>query len=167
MGGKPTTIMLRHTDDTLDKYTKIRYHNYLSENISNWTAPNIEEERDNPDYTDEYYNSAVKWLLEKTRDRKTHRLIFKENISYGFRRNSRGIKCLGIIFSILSIFLLLGNLYPNADYLDIKKYSLEYGVMTFSLIMLYWWSFVVNDSWVKDAAESFAIRLLAVCENQS
>ena len=166
-GGKPTTIMLRHTDDTLDKYTTIRYHKYLSENIDNWTAPNIEEERNNPDYTDEYYDSAVKWLLEKTRDRKTHRLIFKDNISYGFRRNSRGIKWLGIVSSFLSFFLLLGNLCPNADYLDIKKYSLDYGVMTFSLVMLFWWTFVVNDSWVRDAAESFAIRLLAACENQS
>ena len=166
-GGKPTTIMLRHTDDTLDKHTKTRYHKFLSENISDWSAPNFEEERDNPDHTDEYYNSAVRWLLEKTRNKKTYRLLFKENISYGFRRNSRGIKWLGVASSLLSILLLLGNLYPNAEYLDIKKYSLDYGAMTFSLVMLFWWTFVVNDSWVKDAAESYAIRLLAVCENQS
>jgi len=29
---------------------------------------------------DSYYESAIKWLLEKTRDKKKYSMIFKENM---------------------------------------------------------------------------------------
>lgn len=166
-GGKPTTIMLQHADGTLDKHTKNRYHEYISENITDWCAPTSDDELNNPDEANEYYDSATRWLLEKTRNTKTYRLLFKENISYGFRRNSRGIKWLGVFLSLLSLLLVLMSLYPSDEYLDLKKHALDYGSVVFSTIMLFWWLFVVNDSWVRDAADSYALRLLAVCENLS
>lgn len=165
-GGKPTTIMLQHADRTLDKHTKSRYHEFLSENITDWCAPTSDDELKKSDQANEYYDSAIRWLLEKTRNSKTYRLLFKENISYGFRRNSRGIKWLGVLFSLLSLLLILTSLYPSSDYLDIEKHALHYGSVVFSTVMLFWWLFVVNDSWVRDAADSYALRLLAVCENQ-
>ena len=163
-GGKPTTIILRQTDDTLDKHTKERYHKYLSQKISGWSAPTIEDEVSNVIEADARYDSAVKWLLEKTRDTNTYNLLFKENISYGFRRNSRGIKWFGVGSSALSIALVIASLYPNPNYLDIEKLTLEYGTIAFSLVMLLWWLLFVTDAWVRDAAENYAIRLLAVCE---
>ncbi len=163
-GGKPTTIILRQIDDTLDKYTKERYHKYLSQKIRGWSAPTIEDEVSNVIEADRRYDSAVKWLLEKTRDTNTYNLLFKENISYGFRRNSRGIKWFGVGSSALSIALVVASLYPNPNYLDIDKLILEYGAIAFSLVMLFWWLFFVTDAWVRDAAENYAIRLLAVCE---
>ncbi len=164
-GGRPTTIMLRHEDSTLDKHTKIRYHKCISQNIIDWHAPTSDDERNNPDEANGYYDSAIRWLLEKTRDTKTYRLLFKENISYGFRRNSRGIKWLGVLVSLLSLSLVLMYLYSSGEYLDLNKHALEYGVVAFSTIMLLWWLFIVKDAWVKDAAYSYASRLLAVCEN--
>lgn len=65
----------------------------------------------------------------------------------------------------IAIILILANLYPSEDYLIIKKYSQEYSSLIFSIVMLIWWLVVVSDAWVKDAAESYALRLLAVCEN--
>jgi hypothetical protein len=111
-GGKPTTIMLQHADGTLDKHTKNRYHEFLSENITNWCAPTSDDELNNSVQANEYYDSAIRWLLEKTRNTKIYRLLFKENISYGFRRNSRGIKWPGVLFSLLSLLLMLTRLYP-------------------------------------------------------
>lgn len=166
-GGKPTTIMLRHMDDSLDTHTKTRYHNYLAGKINGWAAPAFEDERQNQGATDEFYDSAVRWLLEKTRDTKKYKLLFKENISYGFRRNARGIKWFGVACSIISFLLIGMGVYPSADYLNFKQYLLEYSSSIFSFVMLMWWLFVVNDAWVKDAAESYALRLLAVCENQN
>ncbi len=165
--GKPTTIILRQMDDTLDTHTKTRYHNYLAEHINGWAAPSVEDEQQNEGETDALYNSAVMWLLEKTRDTKKYGLLFKENISYGFRRNTRGIKWFGVVCAIISLVLIFVNIYPGTEYLNIKKYILEYSSSVFSIIMLMWWLFVVNDAWVKDAAESYALRLLAVCEDQS
>lgn len=164
-GGKPTTIMLRQMDDTLDTHTKKRYYKYLTEQIDGWEVPNVEEERQNQSASDKLYDSAVRWLLEKTRDTKKYRLLFKENISYGFRRNARGIKYFGVACSIISLLLIFMSIYPGSEYLNVKQNLLEYGSSVFSTIMLMWWVFVVNDAWVKDAAESYALRLLAVCES--
>ena len=152
-GGKPTTIILRHLDDTLDGNTKTRYHKYLSEKIEEWNAPTLEDEQKSPDVADELYDSAVKWLLAKTEDTSKYKLLFKENISYGFRRNARGIKWFGVMCSIIAILLSLVNLYPNPDYWDGKKYSLEYSSLVFSIVMFIWWLVVVSDAWVRDAAE--------------
>lgn len=165
-GGKPTTIILRHLDHTLDGHTKMRYHKYLSEEINEWSAPTFEDEQQDPEAADKLYDSAVRWLLENTRDTKKYRLLFKENISYGFRRNARGIKWFGIACTFSAILLILAGIYPNADYLNFKKYYLEYSTLIFSIIMSTWWLIAVSNSWVKDAAESYALRLLAVCENQ-
>lgn len=162
--GKPTTILLRHTDDTIDSHTKARYHNYLSEKITGWVAPSIDDERSDLFNADKYYDSAVRWLLEKTRDRKKYRLLFKENILYGFRRNVRGIKWLGVITSLVSIFLISSSLFLGYESLDLQKHSVEFGMGVLSILMLLWWAFVVTDEWVKDAAESYALRLLTSCE---
>ena len=79
-GGKPTTVILRHRDSMLDSTTKRRYHDFLSRNIKGWTSPSAEEEAQNPVEADERYESAVRWLLERTRDTKQYSLLFKENI---------------------------------------------------------------------------------------
>lgn len=166
-GGKPTTIMLRQMDGTLDTHTKTRYHNYLAEQINGWVVPSVENEQQNQGKADALYDSAVRWLLEKTRDTKKYRLLFKENVSYGFRRNAKGIKWFGVVCTIISLVLIFVSIYPSTEYLNIKKYILEYSSSFFSIITLLWWLFVVNDAWVKDAAESYALRLLTACENQS
>jgi len=166
-GGKPTTIILRHTDDLLDNYTKLRYHKYLSKSINDWSAPTIEDEMVNITAADKYYDSAVKWLLEKTRNTKIYDLLFKENISYGFRRNSRGIKWLGVSLASFSIAMVISIILMEPKYFDIQIVGLEVGALIFSIIMLLWWLFIVTDVWVRDAAERYAIRLLAVCENKT
>ncbi len=166
-GGKPTTIILRYLDHTLDRHTKTRYHKYLSDQISDWSSPTIQDEQRSPDTADKLYDSAVRWLLEKTRDTKKYRLLFKENISYGFRRNARGIKWFGVMCSLIAVLLIVVDIYPRPDYLDSKKYSLEYSSLIFSIFMFLWWLIVVSDAWVRDAAESYALRLLAVCEDQN
>lgn len=165
-GGKLTTIILRYSDDTLDEHTKVRYYKFLSDNINGWNAPTSVDEQKNAEVADKIYDSAIRWLLEKTRNTKKYKLLFKENISYGFRRNSRGIKWFGVFCSLAAIILIAANIYQSGDFGNIQNYSLECSSMVFSIIMLSWWCIVVNDAWVKDSAENYALRLLAVCENQ-
>jgi predicted ABC-type exoprotein transport system permease subunit len=162
--GKPSTILLRHTDDTIDRHTKARYHNYLSEKITGWTAPSVDDEKKDLADADKFYDSAIRWLLEKTRDKKKYRLLFKENILYGFRRNVRGIKWLGVVTSLIAIFLISCTLFRDYGSINLKEHSVEIGMGAFSVIMLLWWAFVVTDTWVKDAAESYALRLVSSCE---
>ncbi len=165
-GGKITTKMLRHRDTTLDQVTKNRYHQFFLNNIDGWSLPSIDNENEDPDQADRYYESAIKWLLENTRDTKRYNLLFKENISYGFRRNCYGIKCYGITLSILSIALVTWSISSFNKTITQPSMLFSYASIAFSLLLLVWWIFVVNPKWVKDLANSYSTRLLAACDLQ-
>lgn len=166
-GGRPSTIILRHRDDYLDMATKERYHKYLAKNIDGWLAPTLEEELRNPTLADNSYNSAVRWLLERTRNQKHYSLLFKENINYGFRRNCYGIKWLALALTALPIASILGDvLIDSVSFININS-PLTWVSLTLSILLFFWWLFVVTEPWVKDAARRYATRLLAACENNT
>lgn len=69
-GEAPTTIILRYSDDTLDKYTKQRYRSKLNTLISNFKKITENYEVSNAHDADQYYKSAANYLREFTRDEK-------------------------------------------------------------------------------------------------
>lgn len=79
-GGKPTTYILRQNNDVIDGVTKKRYYSYFESNIDSWQVPSQEIKATAAEAADSYYESAIKWLLEKTRDKKKYSMIFKENM---------------------------------------------------------------------------------------
>lgn len=165
-GGLPTTLWLRHSDLNVDEQTKRRYHGFLQSKIDHWQAPTKQEELSNAAKADEHYSSAIKWLLEYTRDTKKYELLFKENISYGFRRNTLGIKPIGIAISFL--LLGFGSFWIHGEtlseiYANIPKLS----TIAIDCFFFLWWVLAVNSHWVKDAANAYARALLAACENTS
>lgn len=164
-GGKPTTILLRHRDGSIDPITKRRYRAFLERSVDGWRSPTEDEEKNSPNGADQAYDSAVKWLLEYTRDQEKYHMIFKENISYGFRRNCLGIRWIAVIVALGPIAALAGVFSFGSDAmvsLDINNLALT---ALFSFGLLCWWLFLVGDEWVRDAANSYASRLLAACEN--
>ena len=50
--------------------------------------------------------SVVTWLRAKTRDNKVYRLVYEENINYGYIRNMYNLKRFGIIFNCIALTLL-------------------------------------------------------------
>lgn len=163
-GGRPTTIMLRHKDVYLDPITKGRYHRFLAKNIDGWAAPSAEDELHDSLKADQKYDSAVRWLLEYTRDQKQYPLLFKENIGYGFRRNCYGIKWLSAILALLPIAAVITDfIYDGISYTDISAPTVWVSIFL-SALMFCWWVLVVKVAWVKDAAIGYAVRLLAACE---
>ncbi|MBP1313920.1 hypothetical protein [Herbaspirillum sp. 1130] len=85
-GGTPTTQVLRHSDDTFDEVSKGRYHATLA-NAMGIQFPTKADEQADPSKADAIYASAGNLLRNATRDTKMFVLLFKDNISYGFRRN--------------------------------------------------------------------------------
>jgi hypothetical protein len=163
-GGKPTTIMLRHNDVDIDPITKTRYHAFLSERIDRWVAPTEENELNDPRKADQLYNSAVRWLLEYTRDKKRYPILFKENISYGFRRNCYGIKWLAVILALMPTIVVAVDLHiQNVSIVSVGNLTTWVSIC-FSVFLFTWWAFVVRAEWVRDAAKAYALRLLAACE---
>jgi len=167
-GGKPTTQLLRHRDQTLDPVTKSRYHSFLSRQI-NVSFPSYSDESLDPISADQVYTSAVKWLLEQTRDTKTHHLIFKENIEYGFYRNCLGCKPLGVAAAILSTIwiLVFGNVITARGFILSAITSIPnsaLGALGITLTILSVWLLLITKTNVRTAAFTYAETLLRACD---
>ncbi|MCG9703059.1 hypothetical protein L1D19_23625 [Vibrio natriegens] len=171
-GGAPTTVVLRHSDNTIDSVTKSRYMKKLALLISNFTPMTVESEQANPEKADELYTSASNYLREHTRDTTKYPLIFKENIAYGFSRNIRAFKSLGIFIAVSSLLVSLLVTYIGAAPLNIMSPMIVIQKISFpnlSLIAIHlwiiWiWIFLVTENWVKVRALAYAKRLYSACE---
>ena len=85
-------------------------------------------------------------------------LLFKENISYGFRRNLWGMKniAISIIFIFFFIhFYFITNCFKTLNYISPK----ETGLCLFFLASISIWLFVITKDWIKLVAFSYAERL--------
>lgn len=163
-GGFPTTTFLKHHDDTLNSYTKMRYHKYLNENISEMQLPSATEEIQLPDCSDEKYVSAIHWLLEKTRDNKKYPLIYEDNINYGFSRNMVGIKYISISLAGISLLIDILGMYQSNEPLSFDLPLKVILSISISLFFIIYWIFLVKRKWVKSASKAYARSLLAACE---
>jgi hypothetical protein len=161
-GGKPTIRLLRHQDTTLDPVTLGRYHAFLSAAIGK-RLPSPKEEASDLAAADALYESAGNFLLEATRDEAKFPLLLKENISYGFRRNLWGMKPVAILICLLALFasvIPVGNaIWANAA---TPLLPLTMAITTIFLLVL--WLLRVTPDWVRLAADAYAIRLLAACD---
>lgn len=164
-GAAPTTQILRLKDKHIDIITKSRYHQKLQSLCPIPLMPNLNMEETTPNEADEIYKAWTKFLISKTRDTKIFHLLFKDNISYGFRRNLWGLKTYAIVFNL---FLLISNyLFWAISTKNYKALSFPVNFMYVSfilIIILLFWIFIVTKSWVKIPALSYAERLCEATE---
>ena len=168
-GGKPSVAMLRHCDTRIAQAEKNRYRAFLEQNVPKLKLASPEEEQKDLAQADDGYESATTWLLTQTRDRERFRLIFEENINYGFRRNIRGLKPIAIILDIIVIKILLiwcislwtGEVLSTLNSINI------YGQITGILVILHLLSllFFITRDWIRPPAEAYARQLLAACDH--
>ncbi|MCW2992530.1 MAG: hypothetical protein JWQ18_25 [Conexibacter sp.] len=153
-GGNPAGRRLSHVDvgdqDELDDVLR------RVERVTGLTLPSAEEERVDPERAARRRDKAVEALRELTR---SNPVVLAENIDYGFWRNLLGLKRTGrlITTSCLagSIALLALGSGPFEHRLASWGLSLVVGVA-----MLGFWSRVVTESRVHEAAETYADQLL-------
>ena len=156
-GGKPTTAMLRHSDQRLDPITKDRYKRTLAKSF-NESFPTQQEESADPRGADQIYDSAVKALIEKRRG-KTYRLVFAENCNFGFVRNLLGLKPIGLCISALGFGVGIVLIWhhaakiPNPSYIPL---AVSVGV---AFLLLF-----VTEASARRTAEAYAEVLLRTCE---
>lgn len=155
-GGMPSNILLRHSDNSLDINTKLRFKEKLS-TLTDINFPSEAMELNNPGDADNAYSSAGRWLRSNTRDINQFGILHKENIGYGFRRNLYGAKPLGVTISIASI---IASLLSPFLVCSISNTAASLPAF-FAFLSLILWVFVVKNEWVKDAAMSYANQLLS------
>lgn len=157
-GGKPTNLYICHSDDKLDKFTKKMYHDKLQQLIPDLKIPSINEEQNNPEEAKSVYESCTKILISKTRDINQYPLLFKENISYGFRRNLWGMKSWAI--SILIICIIFSSIKTTSSFsITDSINSADWIILLVLLVALAVWVFYFNRDWVKIPAFAYAERL--------
>jgi hypothetical protein len=170
-GGKPSTQLLRHRDNGIEAVTKSRYHDFLSAKIK-MPFPAPHQENADPSGADDLYLSGVRWLLNQTRDPRKFGLLFKENISYGFRRNALGLKKIGLSISLSSILFVLLKygviVFSTQRPVDIQALSGLPESATVSLVtsiaMCSIWCVFFTADTVKTSAFSYAETLLRACD---
>ncbi|MHB1006518.1 MAG: hypothetical protein ACYC3S_12885 [Chloroflexota bacterium] len=170
-GGKPSTQLLRHRDTTIEGVTKQRYHTFLSVKI-NEPFPNMEREATDPQAADDVYESAVRWLLNQTRDTTKFSLLFAENVAYGFRRNALGLKVFGVASSLFSAGWTLAahgaiKVSPNVFIDQTALATLPESAivaLAVSVLMLVVWLVFFTRQTARRAAFTYAETLLRTCD---
>lgn len=158
-GGSPTTQLFRFSDKTIDSITKKRYHETMNKHVESDTTPTEDLEAESLEICDEVYKSWTKYLIGKTRDITKFSLLYSENVNYGFRRNSLGLKPFSITVSIiLCVVIWVGNYLTNNGFQFNDSNTLI--AQSILLIPILFWLFIVKKDWVKIPAYAYAERLL-------
>ena len=158
-GGLPATILLRHSDAMLENGTKRRYHEALAKMMPTTKAPSPKQEAANGANADQTYQTWVRYLLGKTREKKKFDLVFTENMEYGFRRNLFGLKPLGIAIALVSAVACLWKIVL-VHHMKASVTVFEIACLLGCAAMVVAWAFAINENWVWSAGNAYALRLL-------
>ena len=157
-GGAPTTQLLRHRGD-LNPHTRARYHAILAQFCPDLRFPSPEEETTDPQRADSVYSSCVDRLRVHVREHATEfPTVSSANVAYGFRRNLWAIRGWGIAAALVGVVAsgfrwhLMSAETPNV-----------LGVSG-SLLILVILIAVVRRRWVREAAFTYARRLIECSE---
>jgi hypothetical protein len=162
-GGPPTTQTLRYRG-AANQVMVQRRHEQLGQLLPDLELPDEAAELAAPEAADRIYEVATRALIERTRDRKRYDRVFDELCQYGFRRNLWGCRWTGLWVSGigvgLGVLLALANL---THAFHVSPVGLGFVTVVDALILLTF-IFIIDSSWVRDAAEAYARALLASLE---
>jgi len=163
-GGAPTSQLLNYQNDSIDNITKDRYHTKLLELVT--IKKEIDFKKSAKKEIDEIYRAWTKYLKTKTRDTKKYSLVYKENVSYGFRRNLWGLKLFSIILIIINIVANYSFQSVKHGFKNLTAFPLEFFISEFLLFaLLIIWVVLITRNWVKVPAFAYAERLLEAVDS--
>lgn len=119
--------------------------------------PTPEQEAADPAGADTIYETGVTALRALTEEDK---LVVKENIAYGFRRNLWGRKSYGIAVALVVLAISVASLIAAAIGHSLGTWPAAAAAAAFAALALLLWLAMVNENWVREAAEAYAERLM-------
>ena len=168
-GGWPTTILLRHRDQTIDPKSKARYHSALEKMLGE-TLPGEADERADPTNSDHAYRSATKLLLERRRG-KQHARVHEENASFGFRRNLLGLKRPAITIAMVCVIgtvvawtLINQSVNIETVWASLIAKPIMPGLVLGDMVYVIALLWGVNDRFVRQAGNEYALALFRTLE---
>jgi hypothetical protein len=162
-GGPPTSALLRWRGNS--KANVSHRHQLLEHGLGGGLhLPTEEEEASNSHLADERYENAVAILRGRTRDRARFPLLHAENLNYGFRRNTLGLKSLGLVSCWLTLAwsgaLTIATIVTTRLDLLVPNAIIPAAVSVVGLVL---WPHA-NSPWVKTAADAYAARLIEAAD---
>ncbi len=163
-GGKPIMTLLRHSDGTLETRTKDRYRNFLAEQLKE-PPPTAEDETRDPAAANGFYDRCGNWLRERTRrDTGKYKVLFEENVTYGFRRNLYGLRWPGLILNALVVAICTYLLSPYGNWISETTRTEIFAVLTIAALHAVYFLFFVTRKSVEEASDQYARQLVLSCE---
>ena len=162
-GGKPVMTMLRHSDPALDKKTKERYRAYLAARLGE-KAPTAQSEARDPKTADAFYGRCGAWLRERTRDKGKYKILFEENVTYGFRRNLYGLRTPGLVLNALVVVVCLYLLSPYGSWVSETTRPEIFAVLAIAVLHAGYFLLFVTRRSVEEASDQYARQLVLSCE---
>lgn len=160
--GLPTTRRLRFRDSTNAAATA-RLHQLLAALPNGLNIPTQAAETADPASADQAYEVIVSALRELTRDRKRFPLVNAENVEYGFRRNLRALKRVGVAIAIvIMVVSIVGGVPLGLLVTHEAALALIVPAACAALALTLWSK--VSDNWVRLPAEAYADRLMGAVE---
>ena len=166
-GGNPASRWMLRSDRNLDERTKARYRACLEQRIDGWTAPSQADEETDREGALSRYDTAIRWLRDRSRDRDRFGGVFEASVAYGLRRNAYGVRWVGRALASIGVIVNLGALYYATRIESDPISILSIAPLLISMIWTGGWLKVVQERWVRDAADAYARALLATCDSES
>jgi hypothetical protein len=154
-GGPPSTRRLLWRDGTAADIARLHERVECATGV---TLPDAAEEEHDPVEADARYDEAVEALRALTRDSERFKLVFEENVNYGWRRNCYGLRPVAIIIAALAL-VATACVLVFAGGTSVSRAGRWVPALVISVLALVWWTFVVTEGWVRSAAELYADRL--------
>lgn len=159
-GGPLLTQYLRHRNSDISEHLRLEYHRKLQRLLPNLAIPTAEEEAADPEAADRVYDACTQHMVNVVReDPKRFRSAFKENRSYGFRRNLWGLKPLGIACSLAATLSTAFWLYVRWEGPETVSALWLVATLISGGLLATWILFVTPDS-VRMANDAYARRVL-------
>lgn len=162
--GKPSIIMFRRNDKTIDAGSKERYREFLSRKL-NVAAPTLDDELANQDLADAFYDQCGVWLRQNTRNTKAFPILFGENVTYGFRRNLLGVKALALWLNAIVVMICLFILWRLSWDIEIPLGNRALVVLIVAAAHAAYMLAAVNRNAVRDASRAYGRELILSCES--
>lgn len=162
LGGIPTTIVQRFSDDTFDDITKQRYHKKLNQ-FEGLALP-LDKAKETADDDQQYISAAniLRNYANSNRDKEPR--VYQELKEYNFWRNLYGMKRI-VLFLYLFIFIreiiIKGTISLKELFLHLYPDHIALIVIALYIAFVV---FFVNQNVVKQKGFDYAKALIEVCE---
>lgn len=164
LGTRSTPQLWHRANKELPNATKDLYRPFVAAALKR-PEPTEVDEIERREVANDFYRGASDWLRDQTRDVKKFNILFNDAVSYGFRRNIRGLKPVAVVMNFVVTAIVVSILYFNPEYFEAIPHIHEklYVVLLVVVLHTIYLILAVSDEAVREASISYGKQLIFSC----